>query len=143
MSQQQPRQPYRPPGLKNKPPSQPSLAQRVGAASKAKRHHPQQQPQQQRPLTNKQARPSNQSQKQQQPPPRPRVPVRRPLGKKESLEISPPKTVQVEGSVLLKIIKHGSDPNEVSGTLLGFQHKSTLEVTNCFPAISVNKQSKS
>jgi len=44
-------------------------------------------------------------------------------------------TVQIDGLVLLKIIKHckNSIPDIVTGQLLGLAKNSVLEVTNCFP----------
>ncbi|KAI7896188.1 uncharacterized protein EV154DRAFT_598480 [Mucor mucedo] len=44
-------------------------------------------------------------------------------------------TVQLDGLVVLKIIKHcrESYPNDVTGQLLGLDDQGTLEVTNCFP----------
>eukprot|EP00697_Spironema_sp_BW2_P002525 gnl/Spiro4/13346_TR7102_c0_g1_i1.p1 gnl/Spiro4/13346_TR7102_c0_g1~~gnl/Spiro4/13346_TR7102_c0_g1_i1.p1 ORF type:complete len:348 (+),score=105.41 gnl/Spiro4/13346_TR7102_c0_g1_i1:32-1045(+) len=44
-------------------------------------------------------------------------------------------TVQIEGLVLMKIIKHCKEsfPDVVTGQLLGLDVKRTLEVTNCFP----------
>ncbi|KAG0170233.1 hypothetical protein DFQ28_005049 [Apophysomyces sp. BC1034] len=47
----------------------------------------------------------------------------------------PLKAVQLDGLVVLKIIKHcrESYPNDVTGQLLGLDDKGTLEVTNCFP----------
>ncbi|KAI9248209.1 hypothetical protein BDA99DRAFT_470719 [Phascolomyces articulosus] len=44
-------------------------------------------------------------------------------------------TVQLDGLVVLKIIKHcrESYPNDVTGQLLGLDETGTLEVTNCFP----------
>lgn len=44
-------------------------------------------------------------------------------------------TVQLEGQVLMKIIKHCKEsfPEVVTGQLLGLDQKRTLEVTNCFP----------
>ncbi|ORY99098.1 hypothetical protein BCR43DRAFT_471680 [Syncephalastrum racemosum] len=47
----------------------------------------------------------------------------------------PLEAVQLEGLVVLKIIKHcrESYPNDVTGQLLGLDEKGTLEVTNCFP----------
>jgi len=45
------------------------------------------------------------------------------------------RVVQIDGLVLLKIIKHCHEnvPKPVTGTLLGLDIKETLEVTNCFP----------
>ncbi|KAE9604960.1 hypothetical protein Lal_00036810 [Lupinus albus] len=51
-------------------------------------------------------------------------------------EIAPPlRVVQIEGLVILKIIKHCKDhsPSLVTGQLLGLDVGSVLEVTNCFP----------
>ncbi|ORX49527.1 hypothetical protein DM01DRAFT_1325730 [Hesseltinella vesiculosa] len=47
----------------------------------------------------------------------------------------PLNVVQLEGLVVLKIIKHcrESYPSDVTGQLLGLDQKGTLEVTNCFP----------
>ena len=44
-------------------------------------------------------------------------------------------TVQLEGHVVLKIVKHckESQPALVTGQLLGLDIGSTLEVTDCFP----------
>ncbi|KAG2223411.1 hypothetical protein INT45_001717 [Circinella minor] len=53
-----------------------------------------------------------------------------------SLPASEPlNAVQLDGLVVLKIIKHcrESYPNDVTGQLLGLDEKGTLEVTNCFP----------
>jgi len=43
--------------------------------------------------------------------------------------------VQIDGLVVLKIIKHCQDhlPDYVTGQLLGLDDATTLEVTNCFP----------
>ncbi|GLT98455.1 hypothetical protein SLE2022_159590 [Rubroshorea leprosula] len=48
---------------------------------------------------------------------------------------SPLRVVQIEGLVILKIIKHCKDfaPALVTGQLLGLDVGSVLEVTNCFP----------
>eukprot|EP00898_Chlorokybus_atmophyticus_P002071 jgi/Chlat1/2865/Chrsp195S03021 len=48
---------------------------------------------------------------------------------------SPLKVVQIDGLVLLKIVKHCKQqmPSLVTGQLLGLDIGSTLEVTNCFP----------
>jgi len=45
--------------------------------------------------------------------------------------------VKVDGLVLLKIIKHATEslPEFCSGSLLGMDVDTTLEVTNCFPSI--------
>ncbi|KAI8876290.1 hypothetical protein K501DRAFT_288967 [Backusella circina FSU 941] len=45
------------------------------------------------------------------------------------------KVVQLDGLVVLKIIKHcrESYPNDVTGQLLGLDDDCNLEVTNCFP----------
>jgi len=47
--------------------------------------------------------------------------------------------VQIEGLVLLRIIKHCQthypQKQAVAGQLLGVLHKSVLEVTNCFPSL--------
>ncbi|XP_072071400.1 eukaryotic translation initiation factor 3 subunit H-like isoform X2 [Arachis hypogaea] len=51
-------------------------------------------------------------------------------------EAAPPlRVVQMEGLVILKIIKHCKDhsPSLVTGQLLGLDVGSVLEVTNCFP----------
>ncbi|KAL6188917.1 hypothetical protein ACLB2K_040308 [Fragaria x ananassa] len=51
-------------------------------------------------------------------------------------EVAPPlRVVQIEGLVILKIIKHCKEfsPNLVTGQLLGLDVGSVLEVTNCFP----------
>ncbi|CDH51145.1 eukaryotic translation initiation factor 3subunit [Lichtheimia corymbifera JMRC:FSU:9682] len=47
----------------------------------------------------------------------------------------PLKAVQLDGLVVLKIIKHcrESYPSDVTGQLLGLDEKGILEVTNCFP----------
>ncbi|KAI9480396.1 MAG: hypothetical protein EXX96DRAFT_479925 [Benjaminiella poitrasii] len=52
-----------------------------------------------------------------------------------SIETEPLRTVQLDGLVVLKIIKHcrESYPNDVTGQLLGLDDKGVLEVTNCFP----------
>ncbi|ORE05706.1 hypothetical protein BCV72DRAFT_134022 [Rhizopus microsporus var. microsporus] len=52
-----------------------------------------------------------------------------------SLETEPLQTIQLDGLVVLKIIKHcrESYPNDVTGQLLGLDDKGVLEVTNCFP----------
>ncbi|KAI8146613.1 hypothetical protein BJV82DRAFT_599188 [Fennellomyces sp. T-0311] len=44
-------------------------------------------------------------------------------------------TVQLDGLVVLKIIKHcrESFPSDVTGQLLGLDEQGVLEVTNCFP----------
>ncbi|KAI9490235.1 hypothetical protein BDB00DRAFT_563549 [Zychaea mexicana] len=44
-------------------------------------------------------------------------------------------SVQLDGLVVLKIIKHcrESYPNDVTGQLLGLDEKEVLDVTNCFP----------
>jgi len=44
-------------------------------------------------------------------------------------------TIQIDGLVVLKIIKHCQDhlPDCVTGQLLGLDVDTTLEVTNCFP----------
>jgi len=43
--------------------------------------------------------------------------------------------IQIDGLVVLKIIKHCQDhlPDTVTGQLLGLDFATTLEVTNCFP----------
>lgn len=48
---------------------------------------------------------------------------------------TPLRVVQIEGLVVLKIIKHYKDfaPTLVTGQLLGLDVGSVLEVTNCFP----------
>eukprot|EP00461_Guttulinopsis_vulgaris_P001027 UN01027 len=48
--------------------------------------------------------------------------------------------VNIEGSVLLKIIKHcrENSPNTVYGQNLGHQVGSTLQITNCFPLIDID-----
>ncbi|KAB5527570.1 hypothetical protein DKX38_021417 [Salix brachista] len=51
-------------------------------------------------------------------------------------EVAPPlRAVQIEGLVVLKIIKHCKElsPSLVTGQLLGLDVGSVLEVTNCFP----------
>lgn len=50
-------------------------------------------------------------------------------------EDSPPTVVQLDGLVVLKIIKHCKEnlPELVTGQLLGLDIGNTLEVTNCFP----------
>jgi len=50
------------------------------------------------------------------------------------------RTVQLDGLVLLKIIKHCQEnvPKVVTGSLLGLDIKDNLEVTNCFPFPSDN-----
>ncbi|CAO3596423.1 unnamed protein product [Absidia cylindrospora] len=52
-----------------------------------------------------------------------------------SLQSEPLSVVQLDGLVVLKIIKHcrESYPSDVTGQLLGLDDKGTLEVTNCFP----------
>ncbi|CAG8755619.1 4069_t:CDS:2, partial [Acaulospora morrowiae] len=47
----------------------------------------------------------------------------------------PLESVQLDGLVVLKIIKHCREffPNPVTGQLLGFDVNGVLEVTNCFP----------
>ncbi|KAI8364778.1 uncharacterized protein BYT42DRAFT_541425 [Radiomyces spectabilis] len=47
----------------------------------------------------------------------------------------PLKAVQLDGLVVLKIIKHcrESYPSDVTGQLLGLDEQGVLEVTNCFP----------
>lgn len=47
----------------------------------------------------------------------------------------PLKTVQIEGHVLLKILKHCAEcaPSLVTGQLLGLDVGTTLEVTEAFP----------
>ncbi|EIE77692.1 hypothetical protein G6F46_001652 [Rhizopus delemar] len=52
-----------------------------------------------------------------------------------NIDTEPLRTVQLDGLVVLKIIKHcrESYPNDVTGQLLGLDDKSVLEVTNCFP----------
>ncbi|TYH55520.1 hypothetical protein ES332_D09G240700v1 [Gossypium tomentosum] len=49
--------------------------------------------------------------------------------------VSPLRVVQIEGLVILKIIKHCKEfsPALVTGQLLGLDVGSVLEVTNCFP----------
>lgn len=43
------------------------------------------------------------------------------------------KAVQIDGSVLLKLIKYCVEKSTpVSGRLLGLQKKDILEITNCF-----------
>jgi len=59
----------------------------------------------------------------------------------QALNNDPPKTVQIEGLVLLRIIKHcqthySQQQQAVGGRLLGLQHKTILEVTNCFASIN-------
>ncbi|KAJ6334157.1 hypothetical protein OIU78_011127, partial [Salix suchowensis] len=48
---------------------------------------------------------------------------------------SPLRVVQIEGLVVLKIIKHCKEfsPSLVTGQLLGLDVGSVLELTNCFP----------
>ncbi|KAG6787297.1 hypothetical protein POTOM_008936 [Populus tomentosa] len=51
-------------------------------------------------------------------------------------EVAPPlRVVQIEGLVVLKIIKHCKEfsPSLVTGQLLGLDVGSVLEITNCFP----------
>ena len=45
------------------------------------------------------------------------------------------RVVKLEGSVVLKIVKHcqESQPSLVTGQLLGLDIGSSLEVTDCFP----------
>ncbi|KAI8342072.1 hypothetical protein BC941DRAFT_415291 [Chlamydoabsidia padenii] len=52
-----------------------------------------------------------------------------------NLQSEPLKVVQLDGLVVLKIIKHcrESYPSDVTGQLLGLDNKGALEVTNCFP----------
>ena len=49
--------------------------------------------------------------------------------------VAPLKTVQVEGLVVMKIVKHCSQkfPSTATGSLVGMENSSLLEVTNCFP----------
>ncbi|KAI2801396.1 Eukaryotic translation initiation factor 3 subunit H [Blomia tropicalis] len=55
---------------------------------------------------------------------------------KPAAQESPIKFVQIDGLVILKIIKHcheeGSSP-EAQGVLLGLVYDNRLEITNCFP----------
>jgi len=48
---------------------------------------------------------------------------------------TPLTTIQVDGQVVMKIVKHCKEcmPSLVTGPLLGLDIGSTLEVTNCFP----------
>ena len=48
---------------------------------------------------------------------------------------NPPRVVQLDGLVLMKLIKHCSEnvPDVVTGQLLGLDVDDKLEVTNCFP----------
>ncbi|CAO3608524.1 unnamed protein product [Cunninghamella blakesleeana] len=57
----------------------------------------------------------------------------------------PLKVVQLDGLVVLKIIKHcrESYPSDVTGQLLGLDEKGVLEVTNCFPFPSDDDESAS
>eukprot|EP00658_Telonema_sp_P-2_P000113 TRINITY_DN10039_c0_g1_i2.p1 TRINITY_DN10039_c0_g1~~TRINITY_DN10039_c0_g1_i2.p1 ORF type:complete len:180 (-),score=64.20 TRINITY_DN10039_c0_g1_i2:90-629(-) len=49
-------------------------------------------------------------------------------------------TVEVDGLVVLKIVKHCKEnlPQLVTGQLLGLDYGGTLEVTNCFPFPAVD-----
>eukprot|EP00218_Dolichomastix_sp_CCMP3274_P013735 CAMPEP_0170143702 /NCGR_PEP_ID=MMETSP0033_2-20121228/12600_1 /TAXON_ID=195969 /ORGANISM="Dolichomastix tenuilepis, Strain CCMP3274" /LENGTH=337 /DNA_ID=CAMNT_0010380169 /DNA_START=10 /DNA_END=1023 /DNA_ORIENTATION=+ len=60
----------------------------------------------------------------------------------EKVQDTPLKTVQIDGSVLLRIVKHCKEcvPNLVTGQLLGLDIGSTLEVTSCFPFMSRNTE---
>ncbi|GAB2278233.1 Eukaryotic translation initiation factor 3 subunit H [Dionaea muscipula] len=64
------------------------------------------------------------------------APIRSFLQAAKAEETAPPlRVVQMEGLVILKIIKHCKDfsPALVTGQLLGLDVGSVLEVTNCFP----------
>ncbi|KAI8889873.1 hypothetical protein K501DRAFT_328989 [Backusella circina FSU 941] len=52
-----------------------------------------------------------------------------------NIKTEPLQSVQLDGLVVLKIIKHcrESYPSDVTGQLLGLDDKGSLEVTNCFP----------
>lgn len=54
---------------------------------------------------------------------------------KENNTSAPLRVVQIDGQVLLKIMKHCTDcaPTLVTGQLLGLDIGQTLEVTDCFP----------
>ena len=54
---------------------------------------------------------------------------------KETNTSAPLRVVQIDGQVLLKIMKHCTDcaPTLVTGQLLGLDIGQTLEVTDCFP----------
>lgn len=54
---------------------------------------------------------------------------------RQAAQNQPPKVVQLDGLVLLKIINHSKEamPDVVSGQLLGLDIGQKLEVTNCFP----------
>ncbi|CAO3592431.1 unnamed protein product [Absidia cylindrospora] len=62
-----------------------------------------------------------------------------------SFQSEPLNVVQLDGLVVLKIIKHcrESYPSNVTGQLLGLDDKGTLEVTNCFPFPSDNDENAS
>eukprot|EP01083_Nonionella_stella_P093825 263088_1 len=94
----------------------------------------QQRPQQppQRPVKDSKLKPQQRKPKAQAPP--------RSQQKKENLPLIPKKitAVQIEGLVLLKIIKHCGEylaqRQAVSGKLLGLPtNRQTVEITNCFP----------
>ncbi|KAG1451608.1 hypothetical protein G6F56_008043 [Rhizopus delemar] len=52
-----------------------------------------------------------------------------------NVDTEPLQTIQLDGLVVLKIIKHcrESYPTDVTGQLLGLDDNGVLEVTNCFP----------
>ena len=57
-----------------------------------------------------------------------------PVGKPTEAE-TPLRSVQIDGQVVMKIVKHCSEqaPTLVTGQLLGLDIGATLEVTDCFP----------
>jgi len=59
------------------------------------------------------------------------------FGRRKQSRESPISFVQIDGLVILKIIKHcheeGSGSGEVQGVLLGLVVDNKLEITNCFP----------
>jgi len=59
------------------------------------------------------------------------------FGRRKQSRESPISFVQIDGLVVLKIIKHcqeeGSGSGEVKGVLLGLVVENWLEITNCFP----------
>jgi len=63
----------------------------------------------------------------------------------EEIKGAPVSVVQVDGMVLLKIIKHAKDnmPDPVTGQLLGFDVDGRLEITSCFPSLVVDEEEPS
>ena len=57
-----------------------------------------------------------------------------PVGKPTEAE-TPLRSVQIDGQVVMKIVKHCTEqsPSLVTGQLLGLDIGATLEVTDCFP----------